>query len=197
MSFRTLLQSFRRDGVLGILNVLGLSVGITMSVLVVWYIRFNVAYDTHHPDRDNIYRLVSKDINDGHLSFGNPLPMAEAIRNDYPGEGIVAGMSLPYDFQVIVNHNEFTAKASTADAGIFKILDFRLLPGSSEDALREPNNAIITESCARRLFGSEDPIGKLFTLMSFNGEVFFTVSGVMKDPPGSSEFKPEMLLSWQ
>jgi putative ABC transport system permease protein len=197
MSFRTLLQSFRRDGVLGVLNVLGLSVGITMSVLVVWYIRFNVAYDTHHPDRDNIYRLVSKDINDGHLSFGNPLPMAEAIRNDYPGEGIVAGMSLPYDFQVTVNHNEFTVKASTADAGIFKILDFRLLPGSSEDALREPNNAIITESCARRLFGSEDPIGKPFTLMSFNGEVFFTVSGVMIDPPGSSEFTPEMLLSWQ
>ena len=156
-----MLQSFRRDVFLGLLNILGLSVGITMSVLVVWYIRYNVSFDTYHPDKENIYRLVSKDINNGNLSFGNPLPMADAIRTDYPGEGIVAGVSSPYDYPVIVNNNELIVKASYADAEIFKILDFYLPAGSSESVISEPNNAIITNSCAKKLFETMDPLGQM------------------------------------
>ena len=194
---KSLLQSFRRDGFLGLLNVLGLSVGITMSVLVVWYIRYNVSFDTHLPDRENIYRLVSKDINDGNLSFGNPLPMADAIRTDYPDEGIIAGISSPYDYPVAVNNIELTVKASYADPEIFKILDFRLQAGSSESVINEPNNAIITNSCAKKLFGSMDPLGQMFTLKFFGGETLFSVKGVMRDYPSNSEFKPEMILSWQ
>lgn len=194
---KSLLQSFKRDGFLGLLNVLGLSVGITMSVLVVWYIRYNVSFDTHHPDKENIYRLVSKDINNGNLSFGNPLPMADAIRTDYPGEGIVAGVSSPYDYPVTVNNNELIVKASYADAEIFKILDFYLQAGSSESVINEPNNAIITNSCSKKLFGTMDPLGQMFTLKFFGGEILFTVKGVVKDYPGNSAFKPEMILSWQ
>ncbi|MCK4827132.1 ABC transporter permease, partial [bacterium] len=168
-----------------------------MSVLVVWYIRYNVSFDTHHPDKENIYRLVSKDINNGNLSFGNPLPMADAIRTDYPGEGIVAGVSSPYDYPVTVNNNELIVKASYADAEIFKILDFYLQAGSSESVINEPNNAIITNSCSKKLFGTMDPLGQMFTLKFFGGEILFTVKGVVKDYPGNSAFKPEMILSWQ
>jgi len=195
--FKSLLVSIRRDGFLGILNILGLSIGIAMSVLVFWYIGHNVSFDTHHSDIENIYRLVSKDINDGNLSFGNPLPMADAVRSDYPEEGIVAGISLPFSYHVIVNQTELEVKASVADAEIFKILDYRLQAGSSESVLREPNNAIVTNSCAEKLFGTDNPIGQVFSLKSFEGEILFSVKGVMNDHPGNSEFKPEILLSWQ
>lgn len=195
--FRSLMHSFRRDGIFGILNILGLSIGITMSVLVVWHIRFNASFDTHHPDRGNIYRLVSKDIHNGNLSFGNPLPMADAIRTDYPDEGVVAGISVPFTYPVTVNEAVQDVKASYADAEIFDILDFRLKAGSSASAIKEPNNAIVTNACAERLFGKGDPVGEAFTLKFFAGELLFTVGGVMKDHPGNSEFKPEMILSWQ
>jgi len=198
LGFKSLLQSFRRDGFLGLLNIFGLSFGITMSVLVVWYIQHNLSFDTHHIEGEKIYRLVSKDINDGNLSFGNPLPMAEAIRTDYPGEGIVAGMSLPRNYRVTFNNSELNIKASVVDAEIFKILDFQLQAGSSASVLKEPNNAIVTNSCAKKLFGSENPFGQVFSLKSFEGEIrFFTVKGIMKDYPSNSEFKPEVLLSWE
>ena len=138
LGFKSLLQSFRRDGFLGLLNIFGLSIGITMSVLVVWYIQHNLSFDTHHIEGEKIFRLVSKDINDGNLSFGNPLPMAEAIRTDYPGEGIVAGMSLPRNYRVTFNHSELNIKASVVDAEIFKILGFQLQAGSSASVLTEP-----------------------------------------------------------
>ncbi len=92
---RIIAHTFKKDGRFGLLNILGLSVGIIMSLLIIWYLRYHVSYNSGILNNGEIYRLVSKDRHNGSLSYGNPLPMADAIRTDFPGIGEVAAHPLP------------------------------------------------------------------------------------------------------
>ena len=86
-TFRLLKKSFKKEKGFGILNILGLAVGMTMSLLIIWYLQYQTSFESHIPEAGKIYRLISKDKNNGQLSFGNPLPMAQTVRDDYPGIG--------------------------------------------------------------------------------------------------------------
>ncbi|QGY44661.1 FtsX-like permease family protein [Maribellus comscasis] len=188
-------HSFKKEGGYGLLNIAGLSIGMAMSLLIIWYLQYHLSFNAHIPEKEKIYRVVQKDRNDASLSFGNPLPLAHAIRNDYPGFGEIAALS-SYSYPVICGETKFNIKASVADANIFKVLGTKLLVGS-EKVLSEPGSSVLTQSCAQKLFGQEESIGKTFTIESYGGKKIFTVKGLIKNPPANSDFDSEIYLSWE
>ncbi len=194
--FKLFKNSVKKEGGFGFLNIVGLSIGMAMSLLIIWYLQYHLSYNSQIPDKENIYRVVSIDRNSGIQSFGNPLPFAYYMTEDYPGVGEVAAMSPINTFPVTIGELSFDIRTSTANSDIFKMLGSHFLIGS-ESSLSEPGNTVITRSCAQKLFGNTNPVGKSIKISSFGDEIIFTVSGIIEDAPTNNDFNPEMYLSWQ
>ncbi len=194
---RIIAHTFKKDGRFGLLNILGLSVGIIMSLLIIWYLRYHVSYNSGILNNGEIYRLVSKDRHNGSLSYGNPLPMADAIRTDFPGIGEVAALSPAFAYPVTVNGIKYDIMASSATDNLFNLTGLRLLTGSDNTALSEPGSSVITQSCSRKLFGQKEAMGQVFAIRTFSGDKTFTVTGIVKDPRPNCEFQTEIYLNWE
>jgi putative ABC transport system permease protein len=190
-------RSFRKDGGFGLLNILGLSIGIIMSLLIIWYLQYHISYNSDIRDAGKIYWLVSKDRNNGNLSYGNPLPIADAISSDFPGAGEIAALSFPFVYPVTINGISFDIRASSATDNLFNILGITLLTGSDKTVLSEPGSSVITQSCAQKLFGQKEAMGQVFTIRTFGGDKTFTVTGIVKDPQVNCEFHTEIYLNWE
>ncbi|MCG6188035.1 ABC transporter permease [Maribellus maritimus] len=193
--FKHLKHSFKKEGGYGLLNIAGLSIGMAMSLLIILYLQYHLSFDNHIPEKEKIYRVVEKDRNNGSLSFGTPLPLAQAIRDDYPGVGEIAALS-SYSYPVTSGETKFSIRAAVADANIFDVLGTKLLVGS-ETVLSEPGSSVLTRACAQKLFGQENPMGKMFTVENYGGEKIFTVEGIIQNPAVNSDFDFEMYLPWE
>jgi putative ABC transport system permease protein len=191
VAFRNL---WRHKG-FALLNVLGLTIGMSACFLVLLYVKFELSYDNFHSKGDRIYRIVT-DINNPSetLHFSNAAPaMPVAAKRDFPeiekqvrfGPGNI--LVRRGDLKIQETSMAFT------DSTFFEVFDFPLLKGDPVRALREPWNVVLSESAAKKYFGSEDPMGKQLTLTGDNN--LGTVTGIMKDMPENTELKADMLIS--
>ena len=158
-------RNLKRDTLFTALNVIGLAIGIVACLLIYIYIQDELSYDAHHAKADRIYRIQA------HYTFGDtqddfgitPYPIIGALLNEYPD--IESGVSL---FQLGQTTLEYEGASYTtedgynADTATFRVFDFTFTHGGP-DALDEPDNIVIMQEMATRMFGTEDPIGKLVT----------------------------------
>ncbi len=154
-----------RDKRFAALNILGLAIGITACLLIHLYVQDELSYDAHHRKADRIFRIQA------HYQFGDtkddfgitPFPIMEALLKEYPD--IEAGVSLFQLGEVTLEHNgqRYVARDGyNADTSTFRTFDFTFTHGGP-DALDEPDNIVIMQEMATRMFGADDPIGKLVT----------------------------------
>ncbi|HWB94525.1 MAG TPA: ABC transporter permease, partial [Puia sp.] len=193
-----LLTAFRhlwRHRVFSILNIAGLTIGMSACFLVFLYVRFELSYDGFHSKGDRIYRMVC-DIKtpNGNLpvDITSP-PMAINIRQAFPEiENFVRfwPQSILFrkgDIKFQESHMAFT------DSTFFSLFDFPLLRGNPATALRDPWNVVLSETAAKRYFGKQDPIGQHLILT--DGNNIGTVTGVMKDMPENTLLKADALVA--
>ncbi len=158
-------RSLKRDKLFAALNILGLAIGITACMLIYIYVQDELSFDAHHAKADRIYRIQA------HYQFGDtrddfgitPFPIMEALLKEYPD--IEAGVSLFQLGQTTLEYNghKYVAQDGyNADTSTFRTFDFTFTHGGPE-ALDEPDNIVIMQDMATRMFGAEDPIGKLVT----------------------------------
>ncbi len=184
------------------LNLIGLTIGIAISLAIGLYVYDESTYDTFESNGDRIYRIDQPMIwGDWNTRFPVTGPgVAEAIREDIPDfeqvtrihtEGECA-IRIPGDLpKNFVESNFFYA-----DDNFFKVFDFPFVAGDPTTALRDPNSVVITERTAQRYFGSENPMGKLVEL-KLNDTTYksFTVKGVLHDLPEKSHLKIDALAA--
>ncbi len=158
-------RTLRRDKLFAALNIIGLAVGIVACFLIYIYVQDELSFDAHHRKADRIFRIQA------HYQFGDtkddfgitPFPIMEALLKEYPD--IEAGVSLFQLGQTTLEHNGQRYMAEdgyNADTSTFRTFDFTFTHGGP-DALDEPDNIVIMQEMATRMFGAEDPIGKLVT----------------------------------
>lgn len=154
-----------RDKLFAALNIIGLALGIVACMLIHIYVQDELSFDAHHSKADRIFRIQA------HYTFGDtkddfgitPFPINEALQKEYPD--IEQAVSLYQLGEVTLAHDgrEFTAENGyNADTSTFRVFDFTFAKGGP-DALDEPDNIVIMQEMATRMFGSEEPIGKLVT----------------------------------
>ena len=193
--FRTAFRNLWKHKIYSLLNILGLTVGLTAAFLVYLYVHFELSYDRFNTKADRIYRLVcdiktpTETINTGVTSA----PMAVNIKSDFPEVDAfvrVSGASLLVrkgDIKFQEEHSAF------ADSSLFRVFDFPLIHGDPATALREPLSIVLSETAARKYFGSSDPVGQ--TVLLTDGNLNATITGVMKDIPENSQIKADMFVS--
>ncbi|MCE7994459.1 MAG: FtsX-like permease family protein [Roseivirga sp.] len=186
-----------------LLNIVGLSIGITACLLIALYVQDELSYDNFHEKGDRIYRVNQPSIwSDWNEPFAATGPnIAVALRTDIPEfEEVVRIHDNGPDFVSYKpeGRNPISFKEEDhfmADANFFKVFSFELLSGDKESVLAQPGSVVITEETAERYFGKEAPEGKILEIQHGDEKQLFTVTGVVENVPENSHLQFDMLSS--
>jgi len=197
MAFRNQLK----NKLFSLVNILGLALGIAVSVLIINYVSFEFSFDRMHSKRDRIYRVESQfyegdQLTDdwGTSSFG----YGKAIADELSGVEDYVRIGVQNPEQTVIYHEKRLRETGIAYTGasFFSVFDFKLKEGDPNDQLARPNTVVITESAARNFFPNENPIGKLLTFASGSSFQECEVTGVLEDFPLNSHVRFNYLISY-
>ncbi len=186
--FKTALRSLYKNKVFTLINVLGLSLGIAMAILLGRFIQVELSYDQHFNAKDRIYRVYQETKINGRerTNISGSGLMAPTLESSFP-EIEIAGRSHRVGSAVILNgDNRFVENSlAYADNGLLDILEVTFLEGNP--SLSEPSDMVISKSLAEKVFGrSSGLVGQ--TIKVDNKAL--RISGVFKDLPKSSHYSP-------
>ena len=192
IGFRNLLK----NSSFSLINIFGLAAGITAFLLIFSYVRYEKSYDRQHQLSERIYRLrYERSSAEGEsVKFASCCPPAAIrIRELYPEVEMIARV-FRYRATVIFGDRKFyEERMFFAEPQIFDVFDIGMVTGDPSSGISSANTAFISESCARKYFGSSDPMGQTINV---DREMSFVVTGIFRDFPGNSHIKMDIMLSW-
>ncbi len=188
----------KRNILFSVVNLLGLTIGLTTCFLILLYVDFEIAYDKFHENADNIYRVYMHQPGNN-VSGGSTDLMVTAPTILKP----TWEMELP-EIQKIANTNRtsvvfkknnqlFDESIYFADPEFLEIFTFPLISGDKSTALVDPFSLLITQRTAEKYFGKENPVGKTISASDKNE---YKVTGVLKNIPENSHIKFDFLASF-
>jgi len=183
------------------INIGGLAVGLACCIAIGLYIVDEYSYDRFHSRYNDIYRVVNQQkMGDDYFNIASTAgPLGNALKSDFPeveqycrvGKTKSAG---------VLQSGESTVepeKLILVDNNFFKVFDFRLIQGNWQTALLSPDEVIITQSMAAKLFGPgwENETGLIGKEIEYSDDRTLTLSGIAHDPPANSHIQFDVLLS--
>jgi putative ABC transport system permease protein len=196
--WRTALRGFRRNKMSTVINVLGLTVGLSSCLIIALFIRHELSYDDFETRGSRIVRVIMEYKFDGggEVQRGNytATKVATTFQRSFPEIQAAVRMQDPDEIvryeDKLFNEQHFMF----ADSSFFDIFTMPLLRGDSKKALSGPRKIVLTQSAVRRYFGDGDPIGKILRVGSDSSN--YEVTGVMADCPSNSQIRFDMLASF-
>lgn len=186
-----------------LLNVLGLSIGITACLLIGLYAQDEMSYDKFHEKGDRIYRINQSMIwgNWGDQFASTGPNLAVALRTDIPEFEQVTRLHESGD--QIVTYKPDNGRPRTfnergfyiAEENFFDIFSFNLLEGDPKTALKDPSSIVITQEMAIKYFDDQNAMGKTLQVQQGQDILPFTVSGIVEEVPNHSHIQFDMLAS--
>jgi len=193
--FRVSLRVLKRNKGFTLINIIGLSLGLTAAILISIYVRHEISFDRHHEYANRIYRVCAQ--------FGSPPqtgaytvpPMAKAMMEELPEVEQAVRMSLwPRNYLVKNKDKAFLEKGLIfADGNIFELFTISFIYGNPKTALIDPNTLVLSQKSAHKYFGTQNPIGKTLRFDDLNRD--FLITGVVENCPAASHFQYEMIGS--
>lgn len=196
------LRNFSKHKSFTFLNVIGLSLGIAASLLILQYVKYEKSFDKFHSKANDIYRVQYNGWQGGKLRFEcaaavpavgpalkDNFPEVERFTRLYPVDGVISYESLEYGLVSFLEE-----KMQITDSSVFEVFDFKLLVGNKDEVLSGPNKTVISQKAAKKYFGDSDPIGKT---IKRNGDRSFEVTGIFEDIPSNSHIKFDFMFSYQ
>lgn len=192
--FKIVLRNILRNKAFSFINIFGLAVGMACSLLIFLFVKDELSYDRFNKDAANIYRVVKDFVNEDGTTVPDattPPALAVAMQREIP-EVVCAtrAFSNPdwgQNFLFKYNDKKFNEqKIFFVDSNFFNVFTLQFLKGNAQNAFKDDNSIVITESVAKKYFGNENAIGKILQADQFLGGL--TVTGVIKDVPHNSHF---------
>jgi len=185
-----------RNKVFSIINLLGLSAGITVCLMIFLFISNEFSVDNFHKNGKRIYRVMRGiEMSEGKETAVSYLsgPYAPALLTDFQGQITQAVRVNPTDALVVAQDKSFhERKVIDADPAFFTFFTFPLLKGDPATVLTEPGSVVLTESTARKYFGSIDrAMGKIVRI---DKNLPVKVTGIAQDVPANSHLDFDLVL---
>jgi putative ABC transport system permease protein len=196
--FKIAWRQLKKNRLFGTVNIVGLAIGLTISLLLFLYVRHESSFDNYHSKGKNIYRLVFNARLDGVAErwAGNPNIVGPTFKQE---------LSEVRDMTRWIRHNFgesanflygdkkfFEKNLYWADSSITTIFDIPFVHGNPATALTRPKTIIINETLAKKYFGNENPVGKVVKL---DNKLDCEITGVFKDFPGNSTLDADLIGS--
>jgi putative ABC transport system permease protein len=190
------LRNIRRNKSSAILNILGLSIGMATTLLIMEYVINELSYDRFHKNKDEIYRVIINQEKDGVFTptADNTAAVGPSMAEEFPEIEHFVRFSNPEGGFLAYSDKKIQLENLTyADSSLFDMFSFQLLSGNPAKALAAPYQVVLTETTAKKIFGDADPIGNVIRL---NGQENLVVTGVIADFPGNSTLVFDALVSF-
>ena len=191
-----ILRRFSRHKLTTSLYIIGLTLGITVCILIGLFINHELSFDTYQSKADRTYRInqVWIDFGKKNFHYSTPFPLADQMRKDVPGLEYVTKIHHPFENKIEINPTRRFKQdhVMMTDAEFIDVFDVKVVEGNAYEAMRKPYQALLTQSTAKKFFGNEDALGKTFI---YNDSFNITVGGIIKDFPGNTHLQASMLLS--
>ena len=169
-----------------IINIFGLSVGMTAAVFIFLWVQNELSFDNYHTETNNIYRVTTNLKANGWIWETSPLLLADAIQKEIPEvEKTVRVFDGNLPVFNIKNNPVYEKKCAYVDASWFNIFHYDFINGNANAFAKDPNSIILTASDAIKYFGKTNITGAVMHVDSAN----LVVRGVVKDAPANSSFQ--------
>jgi putative ABC transport system permease protein len=189
------IRNLKRQKIYTLINVLGLTIGFISCLIIFMWVNYHLSFDNFHKNRDNIYRSILDVKIDGLTPMqhcGSLEWVGPTLKQDYPDVvnyvrlfKLNRSISLHYhDNESVIYSFYFT------DRSFFEFFDFDFLYGNSQKALMEPKSLILSQQLSKKIFGDENPVGKILEIDEHSTA---TVTGVLKKLPDNSHLQFDML----
>ena len=193
ITFRNLLK----NGFYSFINISGLAIGITCSILIILWVADETSFDKFHPKADRLYQVWVNAYFDGRINSWTsvPLPTAEAMKpadanivhaavTDWGGDHLLAAS----------DDKRMNKRGFNVGEEFLEMFQFPLIAGNAEQVLDDASNIVITESTAKALFGDQDAMNKVIRV---DNQFDLKVAGILKDIPSNSSFQFDFLLPYR
>ncbi|MDB5229869.1 MAG: hypothetical protein JWN76_674 [Chitinophagaceae bacterium] len=192
---KTALRNLWKNKGFSAINIFGLAIGIATCLLISLYVIDELGYDRYNEKADRTYR-INADIKFGEIPqmlAVCPDPLAATLIHDFP-EVETAVRFRDYGSSLVKKGNENLKENRIiyTDSTVFKVFTIPFVAGDPRTALKDPNTVVISESTAKKYFGSKNAIGQT---MRFDNTDNYKVSGIVKDMPDNSHFKYDFFVS--
>ena len=183
-------------------NVAGLTLGITGSIVLFLLLHRTLTFDTFQSNYDRIYRVVSESDNNGEKFYtpGIPTVLPSAFKTDFPEVEKAAFTRYDQDGLILLPQPSGEPKKYYEENGLafteqsfFDIFDWTPLHGDLNNALKNPNEVVVTKKIAQKFFERENVIGEL---INFN-DTDFKITAVVADNPSNTDFPFTMMFSYE
>ena len=185
-SFRSLIKQMPYSFV----NILGLTIGVTSVLMLIIWISIETSYDKFHKDSERLFRVglimktPNREINGGSINA----PAGPEYKREFPVIENMVRLS-PSQESVIYNDKITRLQILYTDSTFFDMFSFDLETGDKTSCLESPQGIVLTEKAVKKIFGSENPLGKGIVISG----ITFTVTAVAKDPPVNTSLQFECL----
>jgi putative ABC transport system permease protein len=204
--FKTAIRSLLKRKIFSLINVVGLAIGISASLIVLLIVKYEFSFDTQHKDKNKIYRIVSESGGNGEIykNPGIPVPLQTAIQNEMSGVEIAVPFILKnYNVKVsaVSASNTPTIKYKDnaniifANANYFKLIQYKWLAGNANNVLNNAFQTVLTEARAKVYFPNtamQDIVGKQIV---YDDSITSIITGVVKALEGNSDFNFKEFIS--
>jgi putative ABC transport system permease protein len=192
--FKTTWRSLRKNKTFTILNITGLSIGIACSLLIALYVQDELNYDRFNIQADRIYR-IDEQVKFGDFSYNGaevPAIMGPAFIKKF--KEIEQYTRFKNSPGIVIRKGDENIREDRvlyADSSIFDVFTLDMIAGDKKTALKEPHSLVITESIAKKYFGSIDILGKTILV---DGNTNYKITGIIKDISRQSHFTCDLFM---
>jgi len=182
-----------------LINIVGLIIGLTVFILIVLYIDYELSYDMYHSKHNRIYRVLEYYEKDGVGEKSTSVPFPLALNLQKNNKDLIDKTVRFFNFQlphVFIQYQEkkfYESRFFFTDSTVFDIFDFDFIYGNPQTALTVDNSVVITESMAKKYFGTQNAFGKN---LIYEEGINLKITGIIKDIPINSHFIFDFLASF-
>jgi putative ABC transport system permease protein len=191
------IRNIFRQKIYALINILGLAIGLSCSLLIMVFVMHELSYDQFHEKKDRIYRLCVKGkLGEAEMNMAyTAVPTGPAFNEEFPE--ITEAVRLENWNDMLFRYREkvFVEDGLLwADSGFFRVFDFKLVSGQPEQVLAEPQTIVLTETMAGKYFGKEEAVGQSINMGS--DSTAYRVTGIVEDPPENSHLGFHFIASF-
>ncbi|AUD00618.1 ABC transporter permease [Spirosoma pollinicola] len=176
------------------INVLGLALGMTSSLLILLWVQDERSIDQFHTNGPNIYAVLENQQwtgNDISTTPSTPGPLAFALKADVPEVVLSVKVTWQEEHLLSVGEKAYKEKGRYSSPDLFQVFSFPFVHGDPKTAIAEPTSIVISEKAAQKLFGRTDVLGRMVRV---DNKEDHKVTGVVKDIPETSSLKFDFVL---
>ncbi|MCB0634708.1 MAG: ABC transporter permease, partial [Lewinella sp.] len=186
-------RGLTKNRTFSLVNIVGLAVGMTVTLLIGLWVRYEYSFDRFLPDYEQAYRVYTSYMLEGeeHTDEALPLPLSDELRERVPGIRYVAECDWTQQHGLIAGDKKLYLRGARVGPDFLSIFRFPFLQGQAGQALNTPYSIVLTKSLAEALFGTADPMGQT---VRFDNSFDLKVSGIIADLPPNTSFYFKYLI---